>query len=261
MSGWICLYRDIQDHWVFQDAEQFRAWVDLLMLANHKPKKFSIKGQLVSCDAGQLGVSQVTLGSRWGWHRDRVGRFLKLLEKDGMITVETTHLTSFITICNYTAFQSVASTDTTSDATPDKAAGTTPDPTADTTADTTQPTIKQLNKKTKKQVNNIATPKPVSNVNEYLAVLDITGQLAEDFIAHRKRKKAEINKTVMDGFAREATKAGISIQDAIRISIERNWQSFKAEWVKDDQPKKTGMIWNGIADQDWTKGVNEDGSF
>ena len=34
----------------------------------------------------------------------------------------------------------------------------------------------------------------------------------------------------MSGFQREADKAGISIIDAVTISIERNWQSFKAEW-------------------------------
>ena len=58
----------------------------------------------------------------------------------------------------------------------------------------------------------------------------IEGDLAQDFINHRKNKKASITKTVLDGFQREADKAGISIIDAVTISIERNWQSFKAEW-------------------------------
>ena len=58
----------------------------------------------------------------------------------------------------------------------------------------------------------------------------IEGDLAKDFINHRKNKKASITKTVLDGFQREADKAGISIIDAVTISIERNWQSFKAEW-------------------------------
>ena len=233
MSGWIKLHRDIQNHWVFQDAEQFRAWVDLLMLANHKPKKFSIKGQLISCESGQLGVSKVTLGIRWGWHRDRVSRFLKILEKDGMITIKTTHLNSVITVCNYSIFQGITTSDTTSDTT------------ADTTADTTQTRIKK-NKEFKNEKNDkeiiSATALKKSNAKNLLAEFGIDGELADDFILHRKSKKATISKTVLQGFQNEADKAGISILDAIRISIERNWQGFNADWIKEKPVVTNGMI-------------------
>ena len=60
----------------------------------------------------------------------------------------------------------------------------------------------------------------------------ITEQTANDFIAHRKAKKAPITKTVMNGFLRESQKAGISLENAIIVSIERNWQGFKAEWYQ-----------------------------
>ena len=63
-----------------------------------------------------------------------------------------------------------------------------------------------------------------------LAEFGIVGQLAEDFIAHRKSKRAAITKTVLVGYQREAHKAGIPLAEAITISIERNWQGFKAEW-------------------------------
>ena len=63
-----------------------------------------------------------------------------------------------------------------------------------------------------------------------LAEFGIVGQLAEDFIAHRKAKKSVITETVLNGFQREADKAGIPLVEAITISIERNWQGFKAEW-------------------------------
>lgn len=82
----------------------------------------------------------------------------------------------------------------------------------------------------------------VKTTKDWLACYDITGQLADDFIAHRKRKKAEINTTVMDGYIREAMKAGISLDEAIRISIERNWQAFKAEWIADPQDRKRAGV-------------------
>ena len=69
-----------------------------------------------------------------------------------------------------------------------------------------------------------------SSVASLLADYGIVGTLAKDFILLRSKKSAPITKTVLDGFQREADKAGISIIDAVTISIERNWQSFKAEW-------------------------------
>jgi len=80
-------------------------------------------------------------------------------------------------------------------------------------------TIQNTNKKTT-QKNSLAL----------LAEFGIVGQLAEDFIAHRKSKRAVITKTVLVGYQRESHKAGIPLAEAITISIERNWQGFKAEW-------------------------------
>jgi uncharacterized protein YdaU (DUF1376 family) len=74
----------------------------------------------------------------------------------------------------------------------------------------------------------------INNKTDVLLLSDfgIDGDLSEDFIRHRKSKKASITRTVMAGFQREADKAGISIIDAVRISIERNWQGFNAEWYQ-----------------------------
>lgn len=65
-----------------------------------------------------------------------------------------------------------------------------------------------------------------------LSSYGITGDLAKDFVAHRKLKKAAITATALNGFKREAELAGISVMDAVTVSIERNWQGFKAEWYQ-----------------------------
>ena len=62
-----------------------------------------------------------------------------------------------------------------------------------------------------------------------------------DFVACRKEKKAPITETVINGFIREAAKAGISLEDAIRVSVERNWQGFKAEWYKNQNPNNSNL--------------------
>jgi len=69
------------------------------------------------------------------------------------------------------------------------------------------------------------------DAKELLSEYEINGQLAIDFINHRKSKKAPITKTVLDGISRESEKIGMNVADAVRMMIERNWQGFKADWV------------------------------
>jgi hypothetical protein len=65
----------------------------------------------------------------------------------------------------------------------------------------------------------------------------VSEQVLEDFEAVRKKLRAEITKTAADGIAREAAKAGIALEDALRMCCERGWRGFKAEWVS-SQPAR-----------------------
>ena len=86
----------------------------------------------------------------------------------------------------------------------------------------------QNNNKNTIQNNNKKNTK--KSESDLLADFGITGQLADDFITHRKACKAPITETALKGFQREADKAGIPLAEAITISIERNWRGFKSEW-------------------------------
>jgi hypothetical protein len=79
--------------------------------------------------------------------------------------------------------------------------------------------------KDKKQNNNAHTP-----ARDLLQQYGITGQLATDFISHRNAKRAPITETALQGLAREAAKAGITTAHAVIVTIERNWQGFRADW-------------------------------
>lgn len=57
----------------------------------------------------------------------------------------------------------------------------------------------------------------------------------QEFVSHRKTKKAKVTELVIEGIAKEAAKAGWSLEDALKETIVRNWQSFKADWVKSNQ--------------------------
>ena len=59
----------------------------------------------------------------------------------------------------------------------------------------------------------------------------VSDNVWRDWLAHRKTAFTD---TALEGFEREAAKAGWSLEAAIRESIERSWQGFKADWVKNN---------------------------
>ncbi|PRJ72261.1 phage regulatory protein Rha, partial [Haemophilus influenzae] len=76
-------------------------------------------------------------------------------------------------------------------------------------------------------------PKKTTQKSESEMLLErfgITGQLAKDFIAHRKTKRGAISETQLSRLQKQADKAGISICEVVEICIERNWQGFNASW-------------------------------
>jgi len=66
----------------------------------------------------------------------------------------------------------------------------------------------------------------------------VSDSVWSDFLAHRNTKKAKVTQTALDGIAREARKAGYSLEQALRTICERGWTGFKAEWVV-STPKPT----------------------
>jgi hypothetical protein len=58
----------------------------------------------------------------------------------------------------------------------------------------------------------------------------VTDRIWNDFLAVRRSKRAPLTKTALQGIVREASKAGITVAEALQICCERNWQSFNASW-------------------------------
>ena len=87
-------------------------------------------------------------------------------------------------------------------------------------------------------------PKKTTQKSESEMLLErfgITGQLAKDFIAHRKTKRGAISETQLSRLQKQADKAGISICEAVEICIERNWQGFNAAWDWRDEKLRTSQ--------------------
>ena len=78
---------------------------------------------------------------------------------------------------------------------------------------------------------------PRFDAQAHLLSLGVDSQIANDWIAHRKAKKATPTLTAIVGIVREAEKARISLSDALSISCQRGWVGFEADWIAKDQPK------------------------
>ena len=110
-KGWIKLHRQIQDNNIWLENSPFdrrSAWIDLIMMANIQNKEIIYRGKVLTIKRGQVYTSIRKLADRWHWSRDKVGRFVNLLEKTHMIRRDnrTTYAT-LITIVNYSVFQDV----------------------------------------------------------------------------------------------------------------------------------------------------------
>jgi hypothetical protein len=65
-----------------------------------------------------------------------------------------------------------------------------------------------------------------------LVDLGVDEQIAKDWLAVRKAKRAPLTQTAVDDLVREAGKARITVADAVRMCAQRSWQGFKADWLK-----------------------------
>jgi DNA-binding transcriptional regulator YhcF (GntR family) len=76
-----------------------------------------------------------------------------------------------------------------------------------------------------------------SNQKKTALLAQLPASLVSDFLEIRKAKKSPLTQTAVDGIQREAEKAGISLEDAIRACCEFGWAGFNAGWFADRQGK------------------------
>jgi DNA replication protein DnaD len=106
-KAYLKLAKKIKHHWLWKASRKkskFEAWLDLLIRANFTATKEPVGHDLIELQKGQVLCSQEGLAIDWGWDRSAVRHFLKLLEKDMMITSNITSKFTVITICNYESY-------------------------------------------------------------------------------------------------------------------------------------------------------------
>ena len=108
MKGWISIYRQIQDNWIWESKEPFdkrSAWIDLLLMVNHDKQKIKFDNELIEVEKGQTITSIKHLAEKWKWSRHKVSDFLNLLEQDTMLVQVRDNKKTLISIENYEKFQ------------------------------------------------------------------------------------------------------------------------------------------------------------
>ena len=235
--GFIKIYRDIQDHYLWSEKpfDRGRAFIDLLILANHSDKKIMINGSLKTIKRGQLFTSRKKHAERWGWSTKKVDGFIKLLKTDKMVTAEGTAEGTTLTVENYSFYQSEGDTLGTHQG---NSRGNTQSDNGGNSRGNTNKNEKN-NKKVKNEKNNkYITPKTdvsalILNFSDELQIQNLLFK----WLDIRKRKRLppdeDIIRLNLEHIAPMAEKSGLSVRDYLSEVVRRSWGTFY------EIPKKT----------------------
>ncbi|MEY4390084.1 MAG: hypothetical protein RLZZ167_724 [Pseudomonadota bacterium] len=106
-QGFIIVHRKITKNWLWlsEPFTKSQAWIDLLLIANHTPNSFFIRGIKIDVKRGQIGWSEENIALRWKWSRNKLRKFLKMLEKEQQIKQHKSNIINIIEILNYDIYQ------------------------------------------------------------------------------------------------------------------------------------------------------------
>lgn len=112
MEGWVKVHRNLMEHpiWMEKPFSKGQAWVDIILSANHTGRKVLIGNKMETIDSGSFVTSELKLMDRWGWSKNKVRAFLKLLENDSMIVKNSNSKRTAITLVNYGKYQVLETT-------------------------------------------------------------------------------------------------------------------------------------------------------
>jgi len=205
-GGWVKVSRQLRDHWLWK-RERFtwgQAWIDLLLRAAHKDRKVRQGNQLVTVKRGQVLVSQRQLASQWGWARNTIAHWLRILNSDEMLSHEVSHGPeggyTLITILNYGRYQGSDEEGDEQELSHELShASATPEPRA-------EPYNKE--KKGKKDKEGVGQAQPDSSLNGFIsaAVEYLNEKIATSYKSTTKLTIHHLTARARDGFTIEDVK-------------------------------------------------------
>lgn len=89
---------------------------------------------------------------------------------------------------------------------------------------------KRREEKTKTK-SKAAPAAPTFDPEPALLAIDVSPQIAADWLKLRKTKRAPVTATVLAKLVSEAGKAGVTVEQALVIGCSRGWAGFEADWI------------------------------
>lgn len=200
-NGFIKLHRSFFEHDFWDKRREFsyaEAFLDLIQNANYAPKSVRIGSQKINLKVGEQVASLRYLGTRWGWSKGKVARFMDVLKTERMAGQRTEHGQTIIILCKYEDYNTGGNV------------GGTANGTADGTA-----TGQQRDKTEEvKKVKNITLPFESEKFQEAWL----------DFVQHRKEKKSPLKPTSTKRALNKLAKMGeANAIAALDNSISNGW--------------------------------------
>lgn len=88
MYGHIKLHREIQEHWIWQNATYLKWWLTILMNVNYESRSFPVGCEIHTCNPGQSFRSIEQWTNLFSCSKKTTVKFFEMLRNDGMIHCE-----------------------------------------------------------------------------------------------------------------------------------------------------------------------------
>jgi hypothetical protein len=259
MSGWIKLHRSTQDSAIASHPEYLAVWVHLLMRAQYSDSDCVIGRSVLKLNPGQLVFGRIKFASQVGISEAKVRAALDVMKSLNMITIKSMAKFSIISITNWKKYQD------------DNQQITTESPASNQQATSNAPASDHIQEGKElqegKEIKNLkditpqaAPPAAPEKPAKAIAQLDYSNwpampsdQTMTDWLAMRKRQKANVSQTVINRFTPELRKAatfGYTVDQCLAECVTRNWRGFEAQWLLNSQQQGVKQQFKTAAEKD-----------
>lgn len=208
-NSYIKIYRGLIDWEWFNDSKVVHLFIYLLLKANFLDGKF--KGHEVK--RGQLITGRKKLSVATGISESSIRTCLDKLQRTNEITITSTSDYSVVTIVKYDIYQCYDK----------KVTNKTP---------TKTPTDSQQVATIEEGKKGTITDIVFSFEKTLVEVHGCNQEIVTDWLKVRKTKKATNTKTALDSFIGQVIKTKFTVQEIVKMCVEKSWSGFNHEWVK-----------------------------